>query len=102
MSRIYAFEQNPYERELAVEVQRAEWLEDRPIAILDDTILFPEGGGQPADRGRLGSVAVVDVQRRGGEILHFLDSPIDAGRHQLVLDWTRRFDHMQQHTAQHR
>jgi Ser-tRNA(Ala) deacylase AlaX len=101
MSQIYAFERDPYARELAVEVQRTDWMGDRPIAVLDDTILFPEGGGQPADRGRLGSVEVVDVQRKEGEVLHFLESPVDRGPGQLSLDWARRFDHMQQHSAQH-
>ena len=73
----------------------------RPYAVLDDTVLYPEGGGQPADRGRLGAVAVVDVQRVEGEIRHFLEAPVELGAAVLELDWRRRHDHMQQHTAQH-
>ncbi len=69
--------------------------------MLDDTILYPEGGGQPCDRGRLDGVAVVAVRRVAGRVLHFLESPVAKGPARLELDWRRRFDHMQQHTAQH-
>jgi Ser-tRNA(Ala) deacylase AlaX len=46
-------------------------------------------------------VAVVDVQKREGEIRHYLASPLPEGPVSLQLDWQRRFDHMQQHTGQH-
>lgn len=72
-----------------------------PFAVLDDTILYPEGGGQPADRGRIGDVAVLDVQKRGGATRHYLARPIPPGPVVVTLDWARRFDHMQQHTGQH-
>lgn len=72
-----------------------------PYAILTDTLFYPEGGGQPADRGHLGDAQVLDVQRRGEEIRHFLSHPVDEGPVRLELDWPRRWDHMQQHTGQH-
>jgi alanyl-tRNA synthetase len=75
--------------------------EGRPWAVLDDTVLYPEGGGQPADRGRLAGVAVLDVQKVEGEIRHLLAAPTRPGPALLELDWPRRYDHMQQHTAQH-
>jgi alanyl-tRNA synthetase len=46
-------------------------------------------------------VAVVDVQKREGELRHFLAGALQEGPASLKLDWTRRFDHMQQHTGQH-
>ncbi|MEE8366981.1 MAG: hypothetical protein V3S30_01555 [Thermoanaerobaculia bacterium] len=101
MSRVFSFERDPYLQVLEVQVRQVDRVDDCSVALLDDTVLYPEGGGQPADRGRLGAVAVVDVQRREGEVLHFLESSVEPGPHQLVLDWARRFDHMQQHTAQH-
>lgn len=73
----------------------------RPYAVLEDTILFPAGGGQPADLGSLDGVPVVDVERREGEIRHWLAAPVAPGPARVELDWRRRFDHMQQHTAQH-
>src|SRR5512134_236929 len=76
-------------------------LDGRPFVRLDETIFFPEGGGQPADRGTIGGVAVVDVRARGEEVLHLLEAPVAAGPVACVLDAARRFDHRQQHTAQH-
>jgi alanyl-tRNA synthetase len=73
----------------------------RPWAVLDDTLLYPEGGGQPSDTGSLAGVAVLDVRRVGGEIRHSLASSVPEGPACLRLDWARRFDHMQQHTGQH-
>jgi alanyl-tRNA synthetase len=101
MSAIPAYEREPYRVELEVEVRAAGEESGRRYVVLDDTVLYPEGGGQPADRGLLGEVAVVDVQRRDGELRHYLAAPVLVGRARLRLDWSRRFDHMQQHTAQH-
>uniref|UniRef100_UPI003AAC8B8A alanyl-tRNA editing protein Aarsd1 n=1 Tax=Centroberyx gerrardi TaxID=166262 RepID=UPI003AAC8B8A len=69
---------------------------------LQDTILFPEGGGQPDDHGLIGEVPVLRVTRQGAEAVHFVGSPVEAGQEvQLKVDWERRFDHMQQHSGQH-
>lgn len=69
---------------------------------LDQTAFYPESGGQPADRGTLNGVAVLDVVEEGGHVLHVVERPIDAaGEVEGVIDWRRRFDHMQQHTGQH-
>jgi Ser-tRNA(Ala) deacylase AlaX len=65
------------------------WVEGgRPFVVLADTVLHPEGGGQPADRGTLApaagdggpgaSVPVVDVRRSGGAVRHFLAAPAPA------------------------
>ncbi|KAK0154255.1 Alanyl-tRNA editing protein Aarsd1 [Merluccius polli] len=70
--------------------------------ILQDTILFPEGGGQPDDHGLIGDVPVLRVTRQGAEAVHFVGSPLEVGQEvQLKVDWDRRFDHMQQHSGQH-
>ncbi|XP_055860367.1 alanyl-tRNA editing protein Aarsd1-B-like [Biomphalaria glabrata] len=70
--------------------------------ILEDSILFPEGGGQPDDRGTVNDIPVLKISRVGAEAVHFISSDISAGTEvYLKLDWNRRFDHMQQHTAQH-
>ncbi|XP_059686416.1 alanyl-tRNA editing protein Aarsd1 isoform X1 [Gavia stellata] len=70
--------------------------------VLEDTILFPEGGGQPDDRGLIGDVPVLRVTRRGPEAVHFVQAALEPGAEVLLsLDWERRFDHMQQHSGQH-
>ncbi|ACG75556.1 phosphoesterase DHHA1 [Anaeromyxobacter sp. K] len=78
-------------------------LAGRPALVLDRTAFYPEGGGQPADRGRLGGAAVVDVQEVDGEILHALEgTPPDAGAPVPgEVDAARRRDHLQQHHGQH-
>ena len=98
---IQAFEREPSLRQLEVDVILVAKDEAGPYALLNDTVLYPEGGGQPADHGYLGSIQVHDVQRINGEIRHYLERPTNRGLHKLTLDWERRFDHMQQHTAQH-
>ncbi|HET9951156.1 MAG TPA: alanyl-tRNA editing protein [Candidatus Eisenbacteria bacterium] len=76
--------------------------EGAPEAALEATAFYPGGGGQPADRGTLGSSAVLDVLEEGGVVWHRLDAPLSQGALVVAtLDWARRFDHMQQHTGQH-
>ncbi|CAL4154820.1 unnamed protein product [Meganyctiphanes norvegica] len=68
----------------------------------EDTVLFPEGGGQPDDHGSVNDAMVLRVIRRGGEAVHYLDKNIEVGSQvKQVVDWTRRHDHMQHHSSQH-
>uniref|UniRef100_A0A224XPM8 Alanyl-transfer RNA synthetases family profile domain-containing protein n=1 Tax=Panstrongylus lignarius TaxID=156445 RepID=A0A224XPM8_9HEMI len=70
--------------------------------ILEDTILFPEGGGQPCDYGVLNDIPVIQVLRRGSEAVHYVEKPVKEGEQVLQkVDWERRLDHMQQHSGQH-
>ncbi len=96
-----AYERDPFLRLLETEVLETGLEEGRPWAVLADTIFYPEGGGQPSDRGKIGEAEVLGVEKRGGRILHFLDRSVERGPVECVLDWERRWDHMQQHTAQH-
>jgi Ser-tRNA(Ala) deacylase AlaX len=96
-----AYEREPYRTRLDVTVVAAGEDDGRRWVVLDDTILYPEGGGQPADHGWIGETPIVDVRRIDGEIRHYLDGDPPQGTSPLRLDWRRRFDHMQQHTAQH-
>ncbi|MFN8651898.1 MAG: alanyl-tRNA editing protein [Gemmatimonadales bacterium] len=68
---------------------------------LDQTALYPTSGGQPHDRGTLGGVPVVDVVDEEDRVAHLVAAPIAGGEVEGVIDWPRRFDHMQQHTGQH-
>jgi alanyl-tRNA synthetase len=76
--------------------------EGRPAAVLDRTCFYPESGGQPSDRGTLGGADVLQVFEDGEKIVHLLDREL-SGTEEVrgVVDWARRFDHMQQHSGQH-
>lgn len=68
---------------------------------LADALLYPGGGGQPADRGTVDGLEVIDV-RADDEDGQVVVLPRDVvGEVEVVLDWPRRYDLMQQHTAQH-
>ena len=72
------------------------------VVTLDRTAFYPEGGGQPADQGTLDGAAVTDVHEKNGVVLHNVDSAVEIGKTVTgVIDWSRRFDHMQQHSGEH-
>lgn len=101
MPSVPAYERDPRRTELDTDVIAAGAHEGRAFVVLADTILYPEGGGQPADRGTVDGVQVVDVQKGPEGIHHYLSGDPPSGSVHVVLEWARRFDHMQQHTAQH-
>ncbi|MFQ3547389.1 MAG: alanyl-tRNA editing protein [Termitinemataceae bacterium] len=98
--------------ECAVTILAKELIDGRPALLLDATLLYPEGGGQPSDRGWINTIPIEEVQilSRGGaeEIYHFIATDAqDAGLLSnttpaiLRLDRAWRQDYSIQHTAQH-
>ncbi|KAJ8086559.1 hypothetical protein PM082_005382 [Marasmius tenuissimus] len=88
--------------------------------ILHDTVLFPEGGGQPTDTGIITTSdgkewTVLQVKRHGGHAVHYVhvkDGAADVASSTFVpgsqvtaslsdKDYDRRYDHMSMHTSQH-
>ena len=77
---------------------------DGRAVTLEETYFYPEGGGQPADRGTIGGVPVADVQKRDGKVVHVLDGPpsFDAGDAvEGAVDEGFRTYCMRAHTASH-
>ncbi len=74
---------------------------DGLTAYLDRSAFYPGSGGQPIDTGAIGGVRVVDVVDEDDRIAHRLAAPLPAEAVECVVDWERRFDHMQQHSGQH-
>lgn len=69
---------------------------------LDQTVFYPEGGGQPYDTGSLNEVKVDQVHEKGDVIWHYTKEPIEEGtKVTAAIDWERRFDLMQQHSGEH-
>jgi alanyl-tRNA synthetase len=120
---------NPYLREFDATVERVESRGGRTVVSLDRTAFYPTSGGQPFDTGTLGDLRVVDVvDEDDGTISHVVEprtenqnpeprtpnpeprtpnpeprtpNPEPGELVRGVVDWPRRFDHMQQHTGQH-
>lgn len=69
--------------------------------MLDRSAFYPTSGGQPNDLGTIGEVRVLDVRDEGDDIVHIVERELAVGPVQGIIDWPRRFDHMQQHTGQH-
>ncbi len=74
----------------------------RPAVELGVTWFYPESGGQLADLGTIAGSQVLDVQvDEESRVWHVVDTPPSGRGLPCVVDWARRFDHMQQHTGQH-
>lgn len=97
------FQTDSYLKELKAKVLALE----EGAAILDKTIFYPGGGGQPADEGKLlwnGYVARIQkVKKVGDNVLHWLSGPMpEIGRFvRCKVDWDRRYQLMRTHTALH-
>ncbi|MDI6847348.1 MAG: alanine--tRNA ligase [Candidatus Bathyarchaeia archaeon] len=81
---------------------------DNGYVVLDKTCFYPEGGGQPADKGYLifngKKVEVVDVQKVGKVIVHKIKDvtvPREGNTVKGVIDWNMRHSLMKNHTATH-
>ena len=69
---------------------------------LDQTVFFPEGGGQLSDKGKLGDAVVSHVSEKEGHIYHECHQALPVGAEvEAVLDWPVRLDRMQQHLGEH-
>ena len=68
---------------------------------LDRSAFYPTSGGQPHDLGTIDGIPVLEVVDDGERVAHLLAEPLTSSSVQGMVDWPRRFDHMQQHTGQH-
>lgn len=98
--------EDPFLREFTGTILSCEKVENAWKIVLDQTAFYPEGGGQPADHGVLktatGEIHVLDVHEKNGVVFHTCDSFAETGAVVSgILDWSRRFDHMQQHSGEH-
>jgi misacylated tRNA(Ala) deacylase len=82
-------------------------VKDGKFVVLDQTIFYPKGGGQPCDAGKIlkgdEAFAVVYVGKFSGEISHEVDHQglREGDKVHCVLDWERRYRLMRSHTAAH-
>ncbi len=96
------FENNSLLKECTATVTACTEKEGRYLVELDQTVFFPEGGGQLSDKGKIADVIVSHVSERDGHIYHECDKPLEVGAEvKAVLDWRVRLDRMQQHLGEH-
>jgi len=74
--------------------------------ILDTTAFYPEGGGQPADKGELvvdgQPIRVLHVMKTAGSIIHVLEASVEVGKKvHGKIDWDHRYTLMKHHTGTH-
>ena len=91
-------------------VRRVDTAIDGFVVVVDRSSFYPEGGGQPADRGTLGGAPVTHVEKSKGVIRHFLSRiPVDAAGTPVTpgatvtgeVDADHRRTYAQQHSGQH-
>lgn len=100
------FDENVMQRECEAVVVRTEPYHEGYAVVFDQTVFFPEGGGQLSDTGTLTAgekaLPVKHVHEKAGEIFHETKEPLAPGTKVVAkIDWPVRFDHMQQHCGEH-
>ena len=101
-----------YRRSVDARVESVDGAEDAALVVLDRTVFYPGGGGQPPDRGLLLRASdgrtwtVRSARKSGSDIVHELEpspnGPPDVGDAVTAdLDWARRLRLMRTHTALH-
>ena len=78
--------------------------EKRWRVMLDKTVFYPMGGGQPTDQGKLNEMSVYQVMMKDGEIWHYVQSenaPAVGLAVHGVIDWDRRYKNMRVHSGGH-
>lgn len=101
------YQDHIYQKELDARVLDCRPAGDHTAALyLDQTIFFPEGGGQSCDTGTINGYRVLDVQEEGNMICHTVQAdaaalPRRGDTVHCCLDWAHRFDNMQRHCGEH-
>jgi len=100
------YDLDAYQREFEAEVVSCEEREEKERkvyeVILNQTLFFPEEGGQSPDKGTIEGVMVLDVQIKKDVIVHTVERPLEAGaKVHGMIDWQHRFYNMQQHSGEH-
>ena len=99
---IKLFENNSLLKQCVAKVTACTPKDGKYLVELDQTVFFPEGGGQLSDRGKLADAVVSHVSEKDGHIYHECDKPLEVGAEvEAVLDWSVRLDRMQQHLGEH-
>ena len=94
------YDTKPYETKFSAQVISCIPSTNGYDVVLDQTLFFPEEGGQSCDKGTLNGIEVVDVQIHEGCIHHYLSKEIN-GKVEGKIDWVHRYSNMQNHSGEH-
>ena len=98
--RLYLIDSHLFENECTI--LSCQKVQEGFDVTVDETVFFPNKGGQPCDTGALGDVRVLDVREDGEELILRTDGPLPVGMKVLGrIDEARRLDIMEQHTGEH-
>ena len=99
---IKLYENDSYVKEFSASVLSCEEKDGAYFVVLNQTAFFPEGGGQDADKGKIGEADVLDVQIKNDVIYHKVNKSFNENEEVTCkLDWETRFSRMQNHTGEH-
>ena len=103
METVKLYDKHPYETTFHATIQDIQYDKNTTL-ILDQTLFFPEEGGQCADSGTIDGYEVIDVQISKGIIKHILKGHVEleiGNEIQGEIDWDLRFSNMQNHSGEH-
>lgn len=93
---------NPYLHEIKAKIINKKLEDNKWHISLNKTIFYPDNsGGQLGDSGSINGHKVIKTYEDGGNIIHVIERNIFTSDVELIIDYKRRFDLMQQHTGQH-
>ena len=103
METVKLYDEHPYDTTFHATIQDIQYDKNTTL-ILDQTLFFPEEGGQCADTGTIDGYEVIDVQISKGIIKHILKGHVEleiGNEIQGEIDWNLRFSNMQNHSGEH-
>ncbi|WP_288156709.1 alanine--tRNA ligase-related protein [uncultured Sharpea sp.] len=103
METVKLYDEHPYDTTFHATIQDIQYDKNTTL-ILDQTLFFPEEGGQCADSGTIDGYEVIDVQISKGIIKHILKGHVEleiGNEIQGEIDWNLRFSNMQNHSGEH-
>lgn len=95
------FYEDQYQKEISSKITDVLKKDDKILVVLDNSPFYPTGGGQPCDLGWINGQPVIDVFEKDGIIYNQLPKDPDSDEAACTIDFSRRFDLMQQHTGEH-
>lgn len=97
-----AYYDDPYLKTFVAKAVFVKSVGEKTEVVLDQTIFYPGGGGQPFDIGSINGLEIERVQMMNGEVVHTIKGLVRLGEKvKLELDFDRRYKYMQIHSAGH-